>query len=67
MKVKIHATYTVQADYEFEGNEWKDKFSDRCMEWVKEDFTKIDTRVSNVISEPYHTNLTFQIEENDEH
>ena len=63
MKVKVHATYTVKADYEFDGTDWNDNFPKVCMDWVKEDFNRVDTRVANVIPEPYCTNLTFEMEE----
>lgn len=66
MKLKVHATYTIETDYTFNIDEYINDYPEEAAEkpieawaagWIQEDCNKIDTRVDNVLPQNYKTAL----------
>lgn len=57
--MKLHVTYTVEKDYNYDEKEWlefnheltHEAFVASVKKWIEEDYARIDNRASNVLGD----------------
>ena len=63
--MKVHVTYTIECDYEFDEEELareypeEDNINAFVEGWIEEDFARITTRADNVLPFDYKETLTI--------
>ena len=61
--MKIHATYTIECDYEYDDKELIQEYDNEeeminsVKQFIQEDFSRVECRADNVLPSNYQANL----------